>query len=369
MTPPDDAASPAPTQPTAASWPDVLATLLRGEDLSAADAGWAMAEVMSGEATPSQVAGFVMALRAKGETAAEVGALVDVMLTRAVRVVGAGPSLDVVGTGGDRAHTVNISTMAAIVAAAAGARVVKHGNRAASSTTGTADVLEELGVVIALPATAVVPCVEQAGIAFCFAPTHHPAMRHAAVPRRELGVPTVFNVLGPLANPAEPAAALIGCADARLAPVMAGVLAARGVRALVVRGDDGLDEITTATTTTVWDTRAGDGSVALTTLDPAALGIPVPEAGALRGGEAAHNAAVVRAVMAGEQGAAADAVMLNAAAALAVWDVAVGAGDPAMPLADAVASALPRARAVAADGRATALLDRWVATTQHLAQG
>ena len=266
----------------------------------------------------------MVALRAKGETADEVGGLVTAMLRHAVRVEGAGTVLDVVGTGGDRAHTVNISTMAAIVAAAAGARVVKHGNRAATSKTGTADVLEELGVVITLPADRVVPCLQRAGIAFCFAPTFHPAMRHAAVPRRELGVPTVFNVLGPLANPAEPAAALVGCADRRLAPVMAGVLAARGVRALVVRGDDGLDEITTATTTTVWDTRPGDGSVVETRLDPAGLGIAAPAPGALQGGEAAENAAVLRAVMRGEPGPVRDAVLLNAAAALAAWDAATG---------------------------------------------
>jgi anthranilate phosphoribosyltransferase len=210
------------------TWPDLLTALLAGTDLTRDQATWAMDQIMSGDATTAQVAGLVVALRAKGESADEVAGLVDAMLAHAVRVPLTVPALDVVGTGGDRAHTVNISTMAALVAAAAGAPVVKHGNRAASSQTGTADVLERLGVPLSLPPDAVLACVADAGIGFCFAAAYHPAMRHAAAPRRELGVPTVFNVLGPLANPAQPAAALIGCADARLAPVLAAVLAARG---------------------------------------------------------------------------------------------------------------------------------------------
>ena len=205
------------------------------------------------------------------------------MLAHAVPVPLTAPGLDIVGTGGDRAHTVNISTMAALVAAAAGAPVVKHGNRAASSQTGTADVLERLGVPLSLPPEAVLACVDDAGIGFCFAAAFHPAMRHAAAPRRELGVPTVFNVLGPLANPAQPAAALIGCADARLAPVHGGGARARGTRALVVRGDDGLDELTPATTTSVWDVRPGRRGPCRP-IDPQALGLAAPAEGALRGG-------------------------------------------------------------------------------------
>jgi anthranilate phosphoribosyltransferase len=234
------------------SWPALLASLLRGDDLTSADTAWAMGEVMAGEATAAQVAGFVVALRAKGETPAEVSGLVEVMLAEAAPVTVSGRVVDTCGTGGDRQNTVNISTMAALVVAGAGVPVVKHGNRAASSACGSADLLEALGVVVDLPPAAVGPCLEAAGIAFCFAPVFHPGMRHAAVPRRDLGVPTVFNVLGPLTNPARPAAQAVGVSDPRLAPVMAGVLADRGVDALVFRGDDGLDELTTTGPSTVW---------------------------------------------------------------------------------------------------------------------
>lgn len=356
------------------TWPDLLTALLAGHDLDRTQAAWAMDQIMAGDTTPAQVAGFVVALRGKGETADEVAGLVDAMLDHAVRVPLDAPALDVVGTGGDRAHTVNISTMAALVAAAAGAPVVKHGNRAASSQTGTADVLEELGVVLALPPQGVLDCLAAGGIGFCFAAAYHPAMRHAAGPRRELGVPTVFNVLGPLANPAQPAAALVGCADARLAPIQAAVLAGRGVRALVVRGDDGLDEITTYTTTQVWDVTAGDGSVRPATVDPAALGIAAPPPDALRGGDAARNAAVLRAVIGGERSDAVDpvrdAVRLNAAAALVAFDAATGAGSVGpvtAPVQDRVAAALPRATQVLDSGRAAEVLDRWIEASRAAA--
>ena len=217
-------------------FPDVLAALLDRRDLPAEWATWAMEQIMSGEATSAQIAGFAVALRAKGETPGEVAALVHSMLRHAVALDVPGHVLDVVGTGGDRAGTVNISTMAAIVCAAAGARVVKHGNRAASSSTGTADVLEALGLPLDLTPDQVAQCVELAGITFAFAPTFHPALRFAGPPRREIGVPTVFNILGPLANPARPKAALIGCANVRLAPVIAGAALAAGQFALVVRG-------------------------------------------------------------------------------------------------------------------------------------
>ncbi len=368
-----DSTAPAPPGPESGyAWPDLLAALLRGEDVPGPAAAWAMGQVMAGEATPVQVAGFLVALRAKGETAAEVAGLVTAMLAAAVPLDIAGPALDVVGTGGDRAHTVNISTMAAIVAAGAGARVVKHGNRAASSQTGTADVLEQLGVVIALPPDAVRACVDTAGIGFCFAAAYHPAMRHAAAPRRELGVPTVFNILGPLANPAQPSAALIGCADARLAPVMAQVLADRGVRALVVRGDDGLDEITTASTTTVWDTTTGDGVVRHDRLDPVALGLSPATVADLRGGDAQTNAEVLRRVVAGHDTlpAVTDAVLVNAAAALVAWDAATAAhayGSPGVCVAQRVAAALPVARAAIADGAAARVLAEWIRVCAEVA--
>lgn len=326
---------------------------------------------MAGDATPAQIAGFVVALRAKGETPAEIEGLVTAMLAAAVTFEMPEPALDVVGTGGDRAHTVNISTMAALVAAGAGIPVVKHGNRAASSKTGTADVLEELGVAIALPPDAVRRCALEAGIGFCFAAAFHPAMRHAGPTRRELGVPTVFNVLGPLANPAQPEAALIGCADARLAPVLAEVLAARGTRAFVVRGEDGLDEITTTGPTRIWD--ATGPYVVESRFDPADLGIAVPTEGALRGDDAAFNAAVLRGVLEGRTddnlGAVRDAVQLNAAAALVAFDAVAGSltyGDASSPFGDRIARALPVAAAAVDSGAALAVLDRWIVLSRTL---
>jgi anthranilate phosphoribosyltransferase len=334
------------------SWPALLTALLRGESLRAEDTGWAMDQIMAGEATPAQVAGFAVALRAKGETPAEVAGLVAAMLEHAEAMPVAGPVVDTCGTGGDRAHTVNISTMAALVVAGADVPVVKHGNRAASSACGSADLLEELGLVVDLPAPAVARCVAEAGIGFCFAPVFHPALRHAAGPRRELGVATVFNFLGPLTNPAHPTAQAVGVADARMAPVMAGVLAARGASALVFRGEDGLDELTTTTRSRVWV--VADGAVSEEALDPADLGVPRASLEDLRGGSAAVNAAAARAVLAGESGAVRDAVVLNAAAALAA------AAREDAPLVDRLAAGMTRAAASIDSGAAQAVLDRWV---------
>src|SRR5215813_13662783 len=234
------------------TWSALIGTLVKGEALTAAETAWAMGEIMDGAATPAQIAGFGVALRVQGET----------MLDRATPISVPGPLVDLVGTGGDAAHTVNISTMGAIVAAAAGARVAKHGNRAATSACGAADVLEALGVVITLPPESSAQLAEEVGIAFLFAPLYHPAYRHSAAPRRELGVPTVFNFLGPVANPARPGAQAVGVSDARMGPIIAGVLAERGCSALVFHGDDGLDELTTADTSTVWVVHAGEVSQA-----------------------------------------------------------------------------------------------------------
>src|SRR5690242_9546095 len=235
------------------TWPNLIAALLRAEDLSTVDTAWAMNEIVTGAATPVQIAAFAIALRAKGETPGEVAGLAEAMVANAARVELPDElrrsAVDVVGTGGDRAHTVNISTMAAIVVAGAGVRVVKHGNRAASSSCGSADLLEELGIPVDLDPAVVARCVAEVGIGFCFAARFHPGYRHVAVPRRELGVPTVFNFLGPLTNPGRPTAIAVGCADPRMAPVMAGVLARRGVSAFVLRGEDGLDEFTTTAAT------------------------------------------------------------------------------------------------------------------------
>ncbi|HWJ11891.1 MAG TPA: anthranilate phosphoribosyltransferase [Nocardioides sp.] len=335
------------------SWSDVLGALVAGEDLSPAQSAWAMGEILAGEATPAQIAGFVVALRAKGETIEELTGLVDAMYEVMTPISVPGRLLDVVGTGGDRSFSVNISTMSAIVAAGAGARVVKHGNRSASSQAGTADVLEALGVRLDLPADRVAAVAEEAGITFCFAAAFHPAMRHAAVPRRELGIGTAFNVLGPLANPTRPAAQAIGCADPRLAPVMAGVFAARGVDAWVFRGDDGLDELTTTTTSALWVVH--DGAVTSTTVDPAAFGLAPASAEDLRGGDAQHNAGVVRRLLAGDAGPVRDAVVLNAGAALAVYDAPGGAVD------EALADGIRRAAEAIDSGAAQATLDRWIA--------
>ncbi|HWI43325.1 MAG TPA: anthranilate phosphoribosyltransferase [Nocardioides sp.] len=335
------------------TWPDILGTLVAGEDLTPAQASWAMGEILAGAATDVQVAGFAVALRAKGETIEEVTGLVEAMYAVMTPIHVPGRLLDVVGTGGDRSFSVNISTMSAIVAAGAGARVVKHGNRSASSQAGTADVLEQLGVRLDLPAERVAAVAEEAGITFCFAAAFHPAMRYAAVPRKELGIGTTFNILGPLANPTKPAAQAIGCADPRLAPVMAGVFARRGVDAWVFRGDDGLDELTTTTTSQVWVVH--DGQVAQSSVDPSSYGLAPATAEDLRGGDAAHNAEVVRRLLAGERGPVRDAVVLNAGAALAVYDA------PGEPVADALAAGMARAGEAIDSGAAQSALERWVA--------
>ncbi|MBW3086097.1 Anthranilate phosphoribosyltransferase [Austwickia sp. TVS 96-490-7B] len=297
------------------TWPDVVSTLLHGADLTTQQATWAWERIMRGEARPAQIAGFVVALRAKGETVGELTALAEEMLRHAHRIEVPGPSLDIVGTGGDQAHTVNISTMAAIVCAAAGATVVKHGNRAASSRSGTADVLEALGIHVTLTPDQVVDVACRAGITLCFAQVFHPAMRHAAQTRRDLGVPTVFNVLGPLTNPAQPTCSAIGVADARLAPLVAGVFASRGRAAVVFRGDDGLDELTLSTSSQFWWVQ--QGQVITGSITPEDLGLSRAPLSALRGGDPQHNATVVHDLVSGVRGPVRDAVVLNAGAALA----------------------------------------------------
>lgn len=338
------------------SWPEILGALTSRVDLSSEQAAWAMEQILSGQASESQIAGFAVALRTKGESLDELEGLVIAMYDNAVELTMEGRLLDVVGTGGDRSMSVNISTMAAIVAAGAGALVVKHGNRSASSKAGAADVLEVLGVRLDLSAERVKQVGHDAGITFCFAPAFHPALRHAAVPRRELGVGTTFNFLGPLAHPARPAAQAIGCADRSMAPLMAGVFARRGVDAWVFRGDDGLDELTTTTTSSVWAVSGGE--IAEFTLDPADLGIARSAAEDLRGGDAANNAQVVREVIAGAAGPIRDAVVLNAGAALAIH--AGGSGEPLARLEAGIAQAVEAIDS----GAARATLDRWVAATQ-----
>lgn len=345
------------------AWKDLLGALLRREELSAADTSWAMSEIMEGKATAAQIAGFALLLRAKGESAAELTGLVDAMLAHAVPVeqtaVQRSATVDVVGTGGDQSHTVNISTMAALVTAGAGVRVVKHGNRAASSSCGTADVLEFLGIPLNLTAGQVETIADEAGIAFCFAQSFHPGVRHAGPVRKELGVPTVFNFLGPLTNPARPRAGAIGCADVRMAPLMAQVYADRGDTVLVMRGEDGLDELTTGAPTRVWIAR--DGVVTESEVDSADLGIARSTIADLRGADAAFNAAVLRRVLGGETGPIRDAVLVNAAAALTAHEWAQGSTEDLI-------SALRRNLLLAAGsvdtGAAASTLDRWITAAQ-----
>ena len=337
------------------SWPEVLTALVSRIDLTAEQSAWAMGEILAGEATPVQIAGFAVALRSKGETIDELEGLVAAMYEHSTPIVVTGRVLDVVGTGGDRSMSVNISTMAAIIAAAAGAPVVKHGNRSASSKAGSADVLESLGIRLDLPAPVVASVGEQAGITFCFAPAFHPALRHAAVARRELGIGTTFNFLGPLAHPARPEAQAIGCADAKIAPLMAGVFARRGVDAWVFRGDDGLDELTTTTTSRVWAVR--QGSTQEFSLDPGRFGLGGGTMDGLRGGDAAHNAEVVRRLVAGDTGEVRNAVVLNAGAALAVHADHQGSAE------DRLAEGIERAEQAIDSGAAQTTLDRWIALT------
>ena len=345
------------------SWPALIRALIVGETLSADETAWAMNEIMEGAASPAQIAGFGVALRAKGETAEEMSGLAAAMLAHATPISIPGPVTDLVGTGGDGAHTVNVSTMATIVAAAAGARMVKHGNRAASSACGAADVLEALGVVIDLSPGATETLFAEVGVAFLFAGLYHPALRHAGPVRRDLGVPTAFNYLGPLTNPARPTSLAVGVADPRMGPVLAGVFAGRGDSAIVFHGE-GLDELTTTGPSSVWV--VADGTVAAADFDPASLGLPRASVGDLRGGDAAHNAAVVRSVLSGDPGPVRDIVLLNAAAALAASEGLTG-----LPASDALGKALTDGLSRAAEaidsGAAANLLTRWSQASQRLA--
>ncbi|UGT40977.1 anthranilate phosphoribosyltransferase [Nocardia yamanashiensis] len=347
---------------SARSWREILGILTDGNDLSEDEAAWAMNEIFTDSATSAQIAAFGVAMKMKGPTPAELGGLASGMLSHARRVRVETPAVDIVGTGGDRSGTVNISTMSSIVVAATGIPVVKHGNRAASSKSGGADVLEALGVKIALGPESVAECVRQVGIGFCFAPVFHPSLRFASQARGEIGIPTVFNILGPLTNPAQPGAGLIGCAFPDLLPVIAGAFADRGASALVVRGNDGLDEITTADTTDAWVVVGGERSE--TTIDPTRLGIERVAPEALKGGDASLNAVIARNMLAGDRGPVRDAVLLNSAAAVVAYELP--GSDPAADIHDKLAAALERVAAAIDTGAAAALLERWVEVTNKL---
>ncbi|WP_327182597.1 anthranilate phosphoribosyltransferase [Streptomyces sp. NBC_01334] len=338
------------------SWPEVLNGLLYGRDQDADATFWALDRIMRGEATDAQIAGFVVALRAKGETVAEINGLVRAMYEHANLIEVPGRTVDIVGTGGDGAKTVNISTMSAIVVAGSGATVVKHGNRAASSASGASDVLEKLGVNLELTPRRVAEVAQEAGITFCFAIKFHPALRHVGAARGQLGIRTVFNVLGPLTNPAKVRAQAVGVADPRMAPVVAGVFAERGNSSLVFRGDDGLDELTTTATSHVWVVR--DGKVTEETFDPRDVGLELVPVEALRGGDPSYNAEVARRLLEGETGPVRDAVLLNSAAALVALEP--GSGTLAGQLRDG----MDKAAESIDSGAAKRALDRWVAATQ-----
>ena len=342
------------------TWPDVLSALVAGEDLDSAATTWAMEEILSGNATPTQIAGFAIGLRSKGETLQEVQGLVDSMYHHATPLNVEGRVVDIVGTGGDRARTVNISTMSAVVIAGAGIPVVKHGNRAASSASGSADVLEQLGVRLDVPATKILEVLQATGITFCFAPVFHSSFRFTAVPRRELGIPTVFNFLGPLTNPARPSAMAVGVADARMAPLMAGVLARRGADGFVFRGDDGLDEITTTTTSQVWVANGATGDVSEDSIDPRAFGFDYTPGTDLTGGDAAFNAKVFERILGGEESSVRTAVLLNAGAGIAAHEATVA------DLESRLRAGVERARESIDSGAARRVLDAWARTTQTL---
>ena len=340
---------------TAIDWPRVLATVVDGHDLDEDTAVGVLSDIMGGEVDPARTAGLLAALRAKGERAAEIAGFVRAMLDHVVPIDVPGPLLDTCGTGGDGADTFNVSTVSALVVAAAGVRVAKHGNRSASSKCGSADLLEAWGVAIDLPPAGVATCIAELGIGFLFARTFHPAMRHVGPIRASLGIRTVFNVLGPLSNPAGATHQIVGVSDVRLAPVMADALARLGKEhALVFCGTDGLDELTTTGPSRMWEVH--DGQVTASTFDPTEVGIPTARLEDLQGGQVARNVEIADAVLEGHRGAPSDMVALNAGAALYAADVVSSIGD-----------GVTRAREVLASGDAAELRDRWVVRSRELA--
>lgn len=345
-----------PTAPASPTWPDLFATLASRQDLSTAQTSWAMAEIMSGAASTPKIAAFLLGLKTKGESVDELTALADTMLAHAVRIEVPGRTLDIVGTGGDRSHTVNISTMSALVVAGAGITVVKHGNRAASSSSGSADVLEELGIRLDHTPARVAELATEVGITFCFAQVFHPSFRHTAAARTELGIGTAFNFLGPLTNPAQPRSAAIGVAEARMAPLLAGVLARRGAGALVFRGEDGLDEIAPTGPTRIWEVR--DGDVTESVIDwETDLGIARVTLESLRGAKADYNAEVARRLLDGQAGPVRETVVLNTAAALVADGTLPGTADGT--LVERLAAGSEHARESLDSGSAAAALARW----------
>ena len=340
-------------------WGLHISRLRSGQDLDAAEVQWCMNEILTGNTEIDVIKDFLIALKSKGETSLEVGALVDQMYEHCAPITIKERAVDTVGTGGDGAHTINISTTAAIIAAAAGVKVVKHGNRAASSKSGSADLLEALGIHINLNGTGVEKTFSELGIGFCFAPVFHPAMRFAGPARKELATPTVFNILGPMANPAKPQAAAIGVANESMHLVMAQVLSDRGVDGFVFRGDDGLDEITLATTTSVLT--IGGGEITRGLIDPLDFGIQRAPIASLVGGDSLENARITTAIFAGEKGAPRDAVVLNAAAAIAAYEARFD-----LNLQERMALGVSRAIDAIDSGASARLVSKWAELSQKL---
>ena len=351
----------------ALNWPSILGKLLAKSDLDRAEAAWAMTEIMSGEAAEAQIGAFMMALRSKGESVDELAGLVDVMLDHSVLLSTGNDAVDIVGTGGDLAGTVNVSSMAAILCAAAGVPVMKHGSRSASGRTGSSEMLEVLGIRLDLSPERVADVFREIGLTFFFAPVFHPAMRHVAPVRKALGVPTTFNFLGPLANPAQPIATSLGVANSHVAPLMAAEVAARGRTALVFRGSDGLDELTTTGISDIWQVSGGE--VREFVLDPANLGLAKAKSSDLIGGDAKHNAQVARVVLGADTWDAAlqparDIVRLNAAGGIVAYELAKDAHLGSIDIHERFAAALVRVDAALSSGTAAQKLASWITATQ-----
>lgn len=347
------------------TWSDVLTSLLERRDLSVWESTWAMRQIMRGDVTEAQLAGFLVALRAKGETIDEIVGFRDAILEAAVPLPVSPNVLDIVGTGGDRVGTVNVSTTAAIIIGATGIPVVKHGNRAASSASGSSDVLSALGLELSLDPAHVASILERTGITFAWAGAFHPGFKHAGAVRAQLGVPTVFNMLGPLCNPARAEANAVGVAQMERVPLITGVFRTRGATALVFRGDDGLDELTTTGHSRIWEVTLGD--VHEHDLDPRDLGIPLAELSDLIGGDPQHNADVLRRTLAGEQGAVRDIVLLNAAAGIVAFELSQDPTQVQRPILERLADGYRRASAAIDDGSAARKLDEWIGVSSELA--
>lgn len=344
------------------TWPAILTTLMEGDDLSVSEAAWSMEQVMTGRATPAQLAAFVVALRLKGETVDEIVGFRDAILDHALPLPVNPMALDIVGTGGDRFGTVNVSTMASVVAAAAGVPVLKHGNKAASSSSGSSDVLRALGLDLSLSPERVAEVFERAGISFAFAAAFHPGFANAGAVRAELGVPTVFNFLGPLCNPARPEASAVGVAHLDRVPLMVGVFQTRGATALVFRGDDGLDELTTTGHSHIWE--VSGGTVKEHDLDPRDLGIARASIEDLQGGDAEHNARIVHEVLGGAEGPVRDIVLLNAAAGLVAFELAKDPSQFQRTILDRFRDKLAVAAEAIDSGAAARKLDEWIQATR-----